>query len=650
MKKILFSLSVIGFAFMANAQVAQEVAIPKGIPANEPTNIPLGSAFGKAYKKTRGFGNFGVVVGNTFYDLQTNASMSRRIINYPNGSVSAIWTTSAVTDPQNGSFADRGTGYNHLPVGGPWPAASALRVETTTRTGFCNLLTAGTKEYIVNHNASAYSSFVYDNPVIGSRTFGQFAVLQAVSNTDTIIWPKSASSGSHFYVIGTNSNTADATTQMYYSYSPDAGVTWPKKCIALPGIVKNQLWGSSADSYNIDARDSFVSIIIGTLTSNLYCIRSSDYGNTWVTDTVTDNGQIYGVNNIEQTTHLSPTDSIAIGSDGSASVYIDYSGVTHVIYSPIGWSLDTAGAAANILSPATASYSVYFNRFITSLSYWTPGIQTGFSIRVDSLQDCNDDATFTFGANNYKASTASTPSKSARYGSSASTNFSQMASIKGPVATGDTLVVVYSAVMDADTTEAGTQLGGQNFRDIFVKVSFNGGGNWNNRVNVSNSPGVEDVFPSIAKLIDGSIHLLWQSDLEPGTVLTNGDDQGDGNNILYLNMTKSYLYQHALDGSLVCQDPAFGPTPSGIDKLTDKNGNPLFTLTPNPATTQVTISGAIADNTITVTNALGQLMNVTIAKISETKAVANVQNLAAGVYYVQIANAKNKTTTRFVKN
>jgi hypothetical protein len=51
------------------------------------------------------------VIGNTFYDLQSNAFLSNRIHVYPDGTIGAVWTR-GVDDPP--SFPDRGTGYNYF--------------------------------------------------------------------------------------------------------------------------------------------------------------------------------------------------------------------------------------------------------------------------------------------------------------------------------------------------------------------------------------------------------------------------------------------------------------------------------------------------------------------------------------------------------
>jgi Secretion system C-terminal sorting domain len=653
MKKILFSITAIALALHVSAQGVSDVVNPQrnaiSISQSGPTNL---APHGKVQnKKTRGFGNYSKTVGFTTYDLQTNASMSRRIVNHGNGSISLVWTLSNAAENNTistpGAWADRGTGYNFTNAATPWALAPFIKIEpTNTRTGFCNLMANGTNEFITNHNAGAKSSFVWKNSSFGNINFGTtpFASLFTALPSDTVIWPKTANAGDHLYVVGTNSNANDtATTAFFFSYSPDGGVTWPKKCIQMPGITHGQLWNTSADSYNIDARDSFVSVVVGGLTSNLYCIRSSDYGNTWRSDTVLGNGLADG-NPLDQTTFYpgNPNDSLCIGTDGSAGVYIDEAGKTHVTYSPAFWILNQVQADSNKFwrKESAKTYSYYTTRARFPFQHWVDG---DVAI-LDSLVDCDQDGSFGLGANHYANNTTTAYSKSARYGAFGTNNQGQI------TGKGNDIYVVYSAIVDNDTTDANNSLNlvGQNYRDIFVMHSGDGGLTFSNRVNLSNSPGVEDVFPTVAKLVDGAIHVAWQSDNEPGTVLTNGDGYDVGNTIQYLKMSVDTIKKYAVSGERICQDAAFGPTPDAISNV-DKNGNPLFTITPNPATNVAVVNGNIADNTITVVNAMGQIMDVNTIARSQTTLKLNIASLPNGVYYVNIGNATNRATTRFVK-
>src|SRR5262249_44888532 len=49
-------------------------------------------------------------IGQTIYDLQTNNSIPRRIVSYPDGTISMVWTTSDDFGP---NYTNRGTGWNY---------------------------------------------------------------------------------------------------------------------------------------------------------------------------------------------------------------------------------------------------------------------------------------------------------------------------------------------------------------------------------------------------------------------------------------------------------------------------------------------------------------------------------------------------------
>jgi len=93
-------------------------------------------------------------IGSTNFDLQTNASVASRIIVYPDGKMSAVWTTCPDVSP----FMSRGTGYNHFD-GYNWLTPPVKNRLESKRTGWPNIgiVNKNSKivEYIISHYASA---------------------------------------------------------------------------------------------------------------------------------------------------------------------------------------------------------------------------------------------------------------------------------------------------------------------------------------------------------------------------------------------------------------------------------------------------------------------------------------------------------------
>lgn len=108
-----------------------------------------------------------VELGSSYYDLQTNASMGRRIHVLPDGKISAVWTTA-----EDLAFLNRGTGYNSFNGTSWFPATTTPtpRIEST-RLGWPSIGLNGSFEWTMAHSA-ADGGFVFSkNANVGSKTF-----------------------------------------------------------------------------------------------------------------------------------------------------------------------------------------------------------------------------------------------------------------------------------------------------------------------------------------------------------------------------------------------------------------------------------------------------------------------------------------------
>jgi hypothetical protein len=151
-KLVLFSMLMGGF-MAADAQNAPSV-IPQHLK-NKSVSVPIRKndgteVIGKLLRQpnpytagsTAGLDPNETIIGQTTFDLQTNASVQNRIYQSPNGGISAVWTYSQSNDLD---AADRGTGYNYK--GGSWGAMPTERLESK-RTGWPSITTlANGSEY-----------------------------------------------------------------------------------------------------------------------------------------------------------------------------------------------------------------------------------------------------------------------------------------------------------------------------------------------------------------------------------------------------------------------------------------------------------------------------------------------------------------------
>ncbi|MBX2992647.1 MAG: T9SS type A sorting domain-containing protein [Bacteroidetes bacterium] len=86
---------------------------------------------------------------------------------------------------------------------------------------------------------------------------------------------------------------------------------------------------------------------------------------------------------------------------------------------------------------------------------------------------------------------------------------------------GNTLVIVYQALTN-DTASNGL-----NYGDLFYSRSENNGVTWSVPVNLTNTPDLDERFPSVSRWNpSGFVNLTWQEDPEPGSYVIATPDAG----------------------------------------------------------------------------------------------------------------------------
>ena len=172
-KNLLLSAVALAGAFLANAQSGRVAlnqpskAIPytKNLMVDDSYAIAADAFFNPQKNTPQPFAM--PIVGYTRYDYQTNASMSRRIISYPDGTISFVWTTSGDNDPYN----QRGTGWNYWNGSSLFNPNAIYRIESV-RTGYTNIAYLGNgKEIVMAHLANPYDFSLGTNTAKGSSTW-----------------------------------------------------------------------------------------------------------------------------------------------------------------------------------------------------------------------------------------------------------------------------------------------------------------------------------------------------------------------------------------------------------------------------------------------------------------------------------------------
>ena len=473
---------------------------------NEPEGIPFNDNTFYKSNNSRVAGDF---VGNTSYDLNTNASAPNRILVYPDDKVSAVWTGSTnITTAR----PDRGTFFNSYD-GANWGPAPDTRIEEY-RTGFPALINVGDHEMFFAHDG-INNLVIFKNDAVGSTNWTEDANSLLLHGT----WPRAAcAEGSNYiHLLAANDDAANENDYMLYYRSSDGGATWDITHFRLPGIdTANGYSIMGAECYAIRAIGSTVYIAAGENINDLAVWKSTANGDigSWTRTRLMEwplpnfNG-----NFISDITADGIADTIT-AQDGNIALAIDNSGMMHV-WSGTTYILDD--------TPDDNGWS-YFPG-VAGLWYWNETFGADSLQYLDfTLVDWEEDGDPFLGIG------ADLPN----YGC----GFTSQASATVDPITGYIYVVYTHPVEYTDYFDDPTVSEAQSFRDLFGFYSTDGGVSWSPPINLSYvaEQNFENVNPTVFwSTINNKVHVLWMQDQDPGnsTETVAPDAITTDNNILY---------------------------------------------------------------------------------------------------------------------
>lgn len=564
------------------------------------------------------------VVGYTYYDLQTNASVGNRLVVNADGTMGAVWTME-VLDPDT-TYPNRGTGYNYFD-GNNWGSIPTARIESS-RTGWGEIAhTATGKEIVLSHGIAGGKLDAVTRPVKGTGVWTENINAIPTSTTSGSYFPKIVASGNGdtLFAISLTTPVANGGSLFHgldgavvFHRSVNGGITWDITNIIPTGIDSSKFRGFEPDEYAIDARKNIVAIVVGGADKDVVMVKSFDAGLTWTSTTLFD----LPIDKWDHTTTTSDYNNDNIidtidTNDGSLSIAIDQNNIVHIAF----------GAMRIIQQSVETTQTWDYFPFTDGIFYWNEwkGLSTFPNqkpVVVAGIQDWGQPNVIYF-------PTPADPNKLpfGTYGVS----LSSFPNLKKE--TGLSISLSYSSIVDSLVSVTDPE---KSLRHQFITGSCDYN-YWPSQIDLNgvNEP-FEGVYGSLFIQNNANYYILYQRDLYPGhgvNSIVDSDNQGNLNEIV--------LQKIPILGGHFC-------SVGEKENLFEKNNLYLF---PNPATNKAVIEISIETiNSINVVliNNIGQEIysNSFNGKSGHNKLNLDLNDLSSGIYFCKVKVGSEQVITK----
>jgi len=560
------------------------------------------------------------IVGNTFYDLQSNSSMQNRIFVYDDGTMGAVWTIGY--DFPN--FADdRGTGYNYFD-GNEWGPIPTERLEAD-RTGWPAYSAWGENGEInvIHYSGAATEGLNFSRrETKGTGDWTQFDY-HSPQATAEYLWPRMTTGGvnhsvTHLISITMPIGNGGAIYQgidgaILYSRSQDGGDTWDIEHQLFDELNSSNHLAFSGDTYEIQAQGDNVAILYGDSWTDLGLMKSTDGGDTWSQTVIWECPYPMWDPNA-----MFPTDTFYC-ADGAHGLTFDQSGMVHVVFGINRAHSDGAGS--------------FWFPGVGGIGYWNENRPT-FSNDMNSLcpfSDCvytelEDDYSligWTQDINNNGTIDVLDDWGTYYLG------FSSMPQII--IDDMNNIYMVFSSV--TETYDNGTQ----SYRHLWGRYSGYGDF-WGPFVDLTSDLihiFDECVFSSVASTTDDNLYLVYQTDTEPGLAVRGDEDPFGNNDIRFMKIDKMELKV-------------------GIEDNTAIHDYDVIQNYPNPFTGTSTVQVNVRTTTnlsLEVVNMMGQIVQTVDAGVAQpgmNEIIIDGTKLTSGVYFYTVKAGETSVTRKMI--
>jgi hypothetical protein len=288
-------------------------------PVNTPTlELPKNTKATTAHTET--------LIGNSYYDLQTNSVLGERSYMANSGEMAFVWNMSL---SGNSNFSDRGTGYVYN-NGGSWGEIPYERLEDFI-SGWPSIDQYLDGEVITSHGLTgSYNDLGL--MIRSQRGSGTWSVVDKGTSLSNIeyVWSRLATSGDNNSIIHVISNTFNEHNgqekALVYNRTLDGGSTWVDEDVVLEGLGSEFLHSINADDYKIIAKGNTVVILLSSPWMDLFYLKSDDNGQTWEKNIVWEHP--YPLFDFATTI----TNDTIWAPDGSLDAAIDNNGDVHLVF------------------------------------------------------------------------------------------------------------------------------------------------------------------------------------------------------------------------------------------------------------------------------------------------------------------------------
>jgi len=539
MKKIQLLIATLFFAANVHAQKSFQQKTPANVmqahqvikkinleSQNTPGSTPVEYTPKATEYKLFSNGVSEEVIGETYYDLQTNSAIQNRLFVHEDGTISATWTMS----PDKLSyFPNRGTGYNYFD-GESWMDMPTSRVEES-RIGWPSVAGLNGGEIITSHAAiDGLSTNIATRTEKGNGDWLE----DLLQNSDDGVaygngWPRMKVGGADGQSIHIISHTYSAPENSYitYSRSQNAGESFDIIDYLIPEIGPEFYNGFGGDCYSLDVQGETIAIVIGDAWTDVVLVKSIDNGSTWTKTIVKEHPiPMWNDSIIVDSLNYPEFEGIIESSDQSFSISLDENGNAHIFYGLMSYS----NSAAN-----DDSWSNYPSS--DGLVYWNEVTQTEEVIAYVADANGNDTLDLELASDGSSVAIAYYGRSLTSYPSSA-------------IADNGDIYLIYSSIIEyfsqdqLELGDFGDEIFLEHYRHQYIMRSQDGGVTWSTPYDLmtettdplTGNTLQEGVFGCISNIVNDNVYLTYQRDLYPGLNLLGDEDPITKNSIVFMTV------------------------------------------------------------------------------------------------------------------